>query len=218
MVHTTKFTSPILPDHSQWVRLLRIGSFIAEEELQEDEDREKVVPLSCTLQVFELKSLPEYTALSYTCGKPVPDDLPEPYDKSEAIPFAEALHSPANDWIEPDWHIKVNKQRIHVSRNLRDALMRLASSHLGCWIRVYAICIDQQNLDEPSAQVQIMWTIYSNAAMVRAWLGEEDETAVETHLLQECLYTTILERLKHQAERAETEDVHPSQEKPVGTS
>lgn len=36
-------------------------------------------------------------------------------------------------------------------------------------------CIDQNNLEERSQQVQKMWNIYGNATQVLRWLGSSDE-------------------------------------------
>jgi len=42
---------------------------------------------------------------------------------------------------------------------------------------VDAVCIDQSNLDEKSEQVQMMATIYRQAARVLCWIGEHDKRA-----------------------------------------
>lgn len=208
----TKFTSPVLPNPDEWIRLLRIDSYNDDDNDDNREREENALPLSCTLQAFELTALPEYIALSYTCGKAVPDDLPEPFDSSKALPLAKALHSPHIDWTGTIWHLEVNNQRFHVARNLRDALKRLAGSHLNAWIWIDAISIDQDDLDERAAQVQIMWNIYSNAEEVIVWLGEEDETAIEAQLLQERLYPAIHEKSQNDEEWTRTENMHPSEE------
>jgi hypothetical protein len=202
MAHNAKFAGPVLPDTAQWIRLLRIDFRLAEEVVEEGFDRDTSVPLCCTLQIFEQTSLPEYTALSYTCGKPILDDLPQPHDKSKAMPMTEALHSLDIDWTEVKWHLKVNEQQFYVARNLRDAMMRLADTHIGSWIWIDAICIDQNDLEERSAQVQIMWVIYSQAKTVRVWLGEEDETAAETKMLQDELCEKIMQRGEARANQA----------------
>jgi hypothetical protein len=42
-----------------------------------------------------------------------------------------------------------------------------------------ALCINQDDLDEKTEQVQRMWQIYENAGLVIIWLGPEDENTVK---------------------------------------
>lgn len=65
-----------------------------------------------------------------------------------------------------------------VGQNLLAALRSIQAvakfdKHPCLWID--AICIDQSNLEERSAQVQLMRTIFSRAERVYLWLGEETD-------------------------------------------
>jgi hypothetical protein len=101
-----------------------------------------------------------YVALSYTWG-----DTKDPYA------------------------ILCQGQTLFVTRNLKEALWQLRESHdifegpacarsehnktLYFWID--AVCINQNDNDEKSHQVKLMWEIYSSADFVITWLGNQDE-------------------------------------------
>jgi hypothetical protein len=56
------------------------------------------------------------------------------------------------------------------------------------YIWVDAICIDQKNVQERNEQVLIMDGVFSNASLVVAWLGLEDETVNwQAYVPMECL-------------------------------
>lgn len=79
-------------------------------------------------------------------------------------------------WDDPTpiTDITVDGRPFRVAQNLLDFLKE-ATRHLklprSWWID--AICINQEDTQEKSEQVQHMWRIYSNAANVYAWLGKE---------------------------------------------
>ncbi|TVY85528.1 Heterokaryon incompatibility protein 6 OR allele [Lachnellula suecica] len=101
--------------------------------------------LSCTLNHSFLTEPPDYRALSYCWG--------DPTDNEEVI---------------------VNGHPMQITRNLSVALKQLRSSNLTT-LWVDALCINQTNLAERGLQVTRMGLIYSNAAEVIVWLGEENE-------------------------------------------
>ena len=68
--------------------------------------------------------------------------------------------------------IYINKQNLPVTVNLHTALSRLRDRCFERIIWVDAVCIDQENLEEKSNQVQLMAKIYSKATRVLVWLGE----------------------------------------------
>ena len=78
--------------------------------------------------------------------------------------------------------ITVDGASVPVTQNLFESLqrIRLTSNTLRIWID--AVCIDQDNPTERSAQVARMSEIYSNAHTVAVWLGngasEEDDFAM----------------------------------------
>lgn len=100
-----------------------------------------------------LKNAPPYSALSYVWG-----------DQTERE------------------NIVVNSQLVSVTKSLESALRRaphLRSIHPGpdptflLWAD--AICIDQGNAQERTAQLSLMTNLYQSAECVFAWLGSDDE-------------------------------------------
>lgn len=73
--------------------------------------------------------------------------------------------------------ININGQIARVRSNLHDFLniARAKYPFLPLWID--ALCIDQENVIERNHQVQEMGNIYSQARMVIAWLGDNQELA-----------------------------------------
>ncbi|KAJ3529112.1 hypothetical protein NM208_g9908 [Fusarium decemcellulare] len=80
-------------------------------------------------------------------------------------------------WGSPEnpQHITCNGQNMKIQRNAFDMLndLRLPGEPRLVWID--AICINQSDLDERSAQVSIMHKIYSQCHCVMIWLGQGDE-------------------------------------------
>jgi Heterokaryon incompatibility protein (HET) len=103
---------------------------------------DKIVRISCNLEVTALDLGVPYIALSYTWG-----------DEKDKLP------------------ILVNNERILVTRNLENALEQLRdeSNELNLWVD--AVCINQQDDDEKSHQIQLMRDIYQKASGVSAWIG-----------------------------------------------
>lgn len=101
-------------------------------------------PVECTLNDVFLDDPPDYQALSYTWNNEKP--------------------------CEP---IICSGQRLHITPNLHAALLQLRDSNTPRTVWVDAICINQANDAEKSAQVLLMPTIYRGAARVIVWLGKE---------------------------------------------
>ena len=108
-------------------------------------------PYSATVEVlldhYVLGSadIPEYEALSYTWG-----------DTSIVHP------------------ISCNGGRLCVADNLRNALRRLRYEEKPRLLWIDKICINQDDVHERGQQVSIMGFIFSGAALVPVWLGEDD--------------------------------------------
>lgn len=106
-------------------------------------------PLIATLELLQLTDDADYEALSY------------------------AWDGAFNDQELEDGHLCLNGTIVAIKGNLRDALRRLRR---GTEIRVLwvdALCINQEDLAERSAQVAIMSQIYSSASQVVMWVGED---------------------------------------------
>jgi hypothetical protein len=106
--------------------------------------------LECNLVNTSLHEKPVYTALSYCWG--------------------------CADLVN---RVLLNSKLISITENLYKALKsyRLASySHDNVLIWVDAICINQQDVEERTAQVSLMGDIYSEASSVRVDLGDMDQS------------------------------------------
>ncbi|KAL1612739.1 hypothetical protein SLS60_000968 [Paraconiothyrium brasiliense] len=121
------------------------------------------------MKTYSRSKAPSYIALSYTWG-------PAPYQKGRPASL--------------QYSITLNDEIFPVQQNLYDALR-----HLGKHVRkrkqlfwVDALCINQEDLGERSAQVRQMKEIYECADGVFAWLGvpfDEEETRLGVELMRE---------------------------------
>src|SRR6266576_2594252 len=68
--------------------------------------------------------------------------------------------------------IKINGRRLGVTENLYCALWHLRSQDIDRILWVDAVCINQDDLNERSVQVQRMRNIYASARTILAWTGE----------------------------------------------
>lgn len=66
-------------------------------------------------------------------------------------------------------------EKIPITRNLEQALVRLRSVEDVKVLWIDQVCINQDDLQERCSQVSYMGTIYSTAFQVSVWIGEEDE-------------------------------------------
>lgn len=108
-------------------------------------------PLQCSLIDYPLQNLAEnnhhlYDSLSYAWGSP---------EKHQSISIGDCY--------------------LPITTNLHAALLRLRDRFLERIIWVDAICINQQDTDDRSSQVQRMAMIYALANRVIVWLGEAED-------------------------------------------
>ncbi|KAF1983614.1 hypothetical protein K402DRAFT_297997, partial [Aulographum hederae CBS 113979] len=99
-------------------------------------------PITCDLYPTPLDAASPYETLSYTWG-----------DSSSPIP------------------IHISGHVIQVTRNLHAALQHIRQESTDRILWIDALCIDQTNNAEKSAQVQMMRNIYHSAARTLVWLG-----------------------------------------------
>ena len=142
-------------------------------------------PIECNLLV---RSLKPGTPVSSTSAKRFED--PEPYD-------ALSYH-----WGDQsgDYVVKILVQHeateVNIGRNLDSALRQFRSETAPIYLWVDALCIDQKNNDEKSAQIPLMRLIYNLAKTVRVWLGEEaDDSDKAMDFVERCLEMRTLDRL-----------------------
>jgi hypothetical protein len=111
-----------------------------------------------TPEALEGPWVPEYEALSYTWGS-----------DSDAQPCL----------------ISIDGSEFRVTKNLYSALQVLRSTDGDRVLWVDAVCINQNDNEEKSWQVEIMRTIYLRAQGVIIWLGEEgDDSKYAMDLLE----------------------------------
>ncbi|KAF2867153.1 heterokaryon incompatibility protein-domain-containing protein [Massariosphaeria phaeospora] len=116
--------------------------------------------LECNLSIHTLSGAPSFTALSYTWGVPHRE-----IHKLRKIPSSATRQ------------IDCNGREAQIGENLYDFLYKCAhdtsgGSHGYMWVD--ALCINQEDTQERSEQVQLMKEIYQNAERVIVWLGPED--------------------------------------------
>lgn len=126
---------------------------------------------------------PPYEAISYAWGSNdqserlnICDPLGGPKFKSP--PFVSLISSwwmgSASDPSSSE-HQVPDTGFIPITPNLNSALKRLRKKTSERVLWIDQLCINQENYEERSIQVQLMGQIYQRAAKTVVWLGEEDE-------------------------------------------
>ena len=166
----------------RWIRLLKIYDSLMANPPRHASELQQSIHIS--FENHEISSCPPYIALSYTWGEPT-----QIVDPTLRIFTKESRCYP----VFCQGHL------LRVTHNLRDALRRLrmkqqeskinpelySTSTLKTWADlskgrpelywIDALCINQDNMDERSAQVALMGSIYKQATACLVWLGEKDD-------------------------------------------
>jgi hypothetical protein len=79
-----------------------------------------------------------------------------------------------------------NHKSVSVTRNLVEALRTFRHTRKSRVLWADAICINQQDLEERSLQVQLMTRIFSDASRVLIWLGHGDFFLIQVALNYIC--------------------------------
>jgi hypothetical protein len=106
--------------------------------------------VDCELTTWDMKSIPTYVAVSYTWGDSAPNK-----------------------------HIHINHSKVLVSENCWYVLKQAQTHHITEYIWIDALCINQSNHQEKSAQVSIMGSIYQGATQVLVCVGSEGDDSTE---------------------------------------
>jgi len=82
-------------------------------------------------------------------------------------------HALSYVWGSPDktWPVAINEGSMRVTQSLGTALRRFHADETVQWLWADALCINQADDEEKSAQVQKMRRIYHQARRVLSWLG-----------------------------------------------
>jgi Heterokaryon incompatibility protein (HET) len=126
--------------------------------------------LQYTLESFELNSIPLFTCLSYTWGRP--------------FPAKKGFEETNIAWETPNHLAFCNQQLVHLRKNLYEALQAIKlREDRPSYLWVDAICINQLDDPDRTSQVSLMSDIYGQADLVIAWLGPGDEFSQQAHAL-----------------------------------
>lgn len=151
------------------IRLLTLHS-------RETSDEIRVTLKNVTL---DPNSPPSYEALSYTWGS-AQDKVPIRIKTAQtAETIRSAISGPTNhstnEFASSTQQLDRQYNFLEVTQNLAVALEHLQYDQEPRVLWVDAICINQQDVEERSAQVQLMADIYWYANQTTVWLGPEDD-------------------------------------------
>jgi hypothetical protein len=134
------------------------------------------------LEIYHIKqsSKPKYETLSYVCGAPELTDVVLVRSRPSVKPLSQLLGylglDQRNEEPEPI-------TTLGITHNLSVALRQIRHLDKPRVLWVDAICINQDDLVERSAEVMEMASIYSNAERVIVWLGlsyDDSSLALQT--------------------------------------
>jgi len=115
-----------------------------------------------------------YSALSYVWGSApashtvyIQDDI----DESSSSTYNKETQAECRSRT-------LQTKALAIRPNLHDALIHLRSRKIIVPIWIDALCIDQNDAQERSNQVQKMGSIYMNAQFVSVWLGTNEDSAI----------------------------------------
>jgi Heterokaryon incompatibility protein (HET) len=127
-------------------------------------------PIECFLEHYSVNQAKKYQALSYAWG--------DPRDVSS---------------------IQVDGCPFQVSRNLKDFLVSYRTNNTCPVLWIDAVCINQHDILERSAQIRLMKRIYEGADIVLIWLGQEvDATESAIEQIQHVYHDFWLPRLERE--------------------
>lgn len=136
-------------------------------------------PLQCELNVRTLGDLSKHEEGIYqwSTGKTFThDEFPKSFTgKVDWVPRYESLSYTWGQLDGEEHYVSLNGEDFNVTPNLELALQALRKPNEPRTMWIDAICINQDDLQERSEQVQIMANIYQRAHTTIVWLGPEDE-------------------------------------------
>lgn len=130
-------------------------------------------PIECSMHTVDLADDPKYSALSYTWGLP-------------QLMYRALYEKPdVKNATEKCFPVICDGRTLMVAKNLHDALeviqadeprdcvKRATSKEPPRFVWIDALCINQEDLKERNAQVEMMGDIYQRAEVVLIWLGPQ---------------------------------------------
>jgi hypothetical protein len=120
--------------------------------------------ITASLQTWDKSSSPAFNAVSYVCGEALPENI-----------------------------IRINGSAFYVGDNCFYALRQVTLRYPRSYVWIDAICINQQNLAEKSAQVSAMGDIYRASSKVLACIGQSDAISDEIARVTEYLDSFVQE-------------------------
>ncbi|KAE9378295.1 HET-domain-containing protein, partial [Stipitochalara longipes BDJ] len=124
--------------------------------------------VSCSLHIVSFDESLYYEALSYVWGDPTITAPIQLRASPRRRSSDGAGQAPALSALVEN---EVHSTQWPVTTNLEAAMRYLRHESEVRILWIDAICIDQSNIEERNHQVSLMKTIYSNAVLVRIWLG-----------------------------------------------
>ena len=139
----------------------------------------------CSFETHNLGEAPKYIAISYTWG---PSESKVYADEGvinkEGVPrFLQLndVHDSGEVGYADSTHIlDINGLQFRVSENVHDLVTRMINGGVNERLWIDALCINQADLTERSAQVSMMGDIYQSATNVVVWLGPDEHGEIDT--------------------------------------
>lgn len=122
-----------------------------------DDDYSKTIKVRCRLTTWPIDRVPPYHAISYTWG--------DAESNTNILINDKALRVRTNCELALKQAYWYKKRHLYLYRTMKY-----------CWID--AICIDQSNLGEKGQQVSMMGSIYKNASLVLACIGDHADDSL----------------------------------------
>jgi len=147
---------------------------------------------------YQYQSLPSES--SFRVLELLPGD--EQDEISYILHFVDWNHPPSYEALSYTWgdtRVKIptvcGEKLLEVMPNLHEGLRHLRQKACSRMLWADAVCINQQDIDERSKQVNNMLRIYKNAARVVVWLGldENGQAAIAVHAMEEILLDPLSE-------------------------
>ncbi|CAK1365368.1 unnamed protein product [Cercospora beticola] len=149
--------------------------------------REVTAPLVGVFEIIEIGSGAGYEALSYTWDQPFnEDDVSNLSPLKSSTQKAWTQESIFSTYQFESGVIWIHEVAVPTTANLHVALRRLRYSDEARSLWIDAICINQDDLMERSAQVACMAQVFSGASQVVAWIGEDSVAEDGQFFLRHC--------------------------------